>query len=166
MEFTTSSSFVGSLVLFPFATEQEGGDYKSSTWKLFKALIFQDRFWGGSEQVAPARVPLPRFTKLSIVVVFLFSMISFQTNIWNQLNRYFHSMSLLIVFLHEVRSTMVQIELKMDQEYLVLAEFLFAKFWGTPFPPLRRMFLAENTLWIWGISLYGKNPPNSIWNLT
>ena len=116
--------------------------------------------------MAPARVPLPRFTKLSFIVVFLFSMIFFQTNIWNQLNRYFHSMSPLIVFLHEVRSTMVQIELKMDQEYLVLAEFLFAKFWGTPFPPLRRMFLAENTLWIWGISLYGKNPPNSIRNLT
>ena len=95
-------------------------------------------------------------------LVFLLPMISFLTNIWNQLNRYFHSMSPLIVFLHEVRSTMVQIELKMDQEYLVLAEFLFAKFWGTPFPPLRRMFLAENTLWIWGISLYGKNPPNSI----
>ena len=112
--------------------------------------------------MAPARDPLPRFTNLSIAVVFLLPMISFLTNIWNQLNRYFHSMSPLNVFLHEVKSTMVQIELKMDQEYLVLAEFLFAKFWGTPFPPLRRMFLAENTLWIWGISLYGKNPPNSI----
>ena len=52
---------------------------------------------------------------------------------------------------------MVQIHLKMDQDYLLFAEFLFAKFWGTPFPPLRRIFLAENTLRIWGgESLYGK----------
>ena len=45
----TSSSLVGSFVLFPFVTEQRGGDYKSctfaGTWKLFRSLdIFQDRF--------------------------------------------------------------------------------------------------------------------------
>ena len=89
-------------------------------------------------------------------------MISFLFDIWIQLNRYFHSMSPLMAFLHEVRLKMVQIELKMDQEYLFLAEFLFAKFWGTPFPPLRRIFLAENTLRIWGGKPLRKNPPNSI----
>ena len=35
-----SSSLVGSFVLFPFVTEQRGGDYKSctiaGTWKLFR----------------------------------------------------------------------------------------------------------------------------------
>ena len=123
----TSSSLVGSLILFPFVTEQEGGDYKSCTWKLFRNLDIS----GPILRRKRASGTCPR----SIATV--------------------HK-----TFIHCGVSTSYDFffDKYLDStQSLFLAEFWFAKFWGTPFPHLRRIFLAENTLRIWREAFTEKN---------